>query len=451
MKNLNLNPQTRGQALVDCNNFYVSCERVFDPTLRNKPVAVLSSNDGVIVARSQEVKDLEIPMGAPVFKYRHILERHKVELLSSNFTLYGDMSQRVMQTLREFAPDVEVYSIDESFLDFTNFRTPDIAEYCRKIRAKVYQWTGIPVSIGIASTKTLTKVANHYAKKNSETEGVVDLKTATPQQKRKILEATPVGEVWGIGRAYVKKLVSMGIPTAQKFTEADAQWVRKNFTVAGLRTYLELKGFSAIPMHSNPPDPKTIIRSRSFETPVTKLAEIEQAAAFHTSNAAEQLRQKHLVCRYLTIYLTTNRFKRDAPQYSNSETMVLSEASNETPRLIKLALKGLRRIYKSGYDYKKVGVMLSQFEREGENQLCLDLDGYRSRNSPGLGQKSYDKGPAARPGLAADKINARWGRGTIVSLAEGARKSPSQKPKWRTRHEIASKRYTTCWNELLEV
>ena len=341
-------------ALVDCNNFYCSCERVFNPALEKKPMAVLSNNDGCIVARSNEIKALGIPMGAPMFQYKELLEKKRAIILSSNYQLYGDMSQRVMETLRQFTPSMEVYSIDEAFLRLEEFQRLDLIKYCLEIRKTVKQWTGIPVSIGIAPNKTLSKVANHIAKKHTKT-GVFDICKRSTQNE--ILANFPVGNIWGVGRQLSKKLNEMGINTALKLRDVDIVWARKHFTVVGERLVRELRGASCLELEEVIAK-KNITSSKSFGKLVTDKKELMNAIANYTTKACHKLRLQNSKAQGLYVYLRTNPFRRQDPQYDNGITYGFMEPSDDTTFIIQAARKCLEQIYSKGYKYHKAGIML---------------------------------------------------------------------------------------------
>lgn len=410
-------------ALVDCNNFYVSCERVFDPKLAGKPVIVLGNNDGIVVARSNEAKALGIPMGVPAFKFRDLIRRHGVQAFSSNYALYGDMSQRVMETLQLFSPEVEVYSIDEAFLSLTGFVHQDLIEYGRRIRATVKQWTGLPVSVGIAETKTLAKIANHIAKK---ADGVFDLSTWPDRDS--LLGGVPVEEVWGIGPAHARRLKRHGVTTALALRSADDHWIRKQMGVVGLRTVQELRGMSCLPLEQCPSPKQGITCSRAFGRPVTTLAEMREAVAVYTARAAEKLRGERLAAAALTVFLTTNPFK-DEPQYSNALALRLPVATDATPELLRVALKGIEAIYRESYRYKKAGVMLLGLVPVSQVQANLFDQADRERSK--------------RLMRAVDSLNAREGADTVRFAASGLTQH------WRTRFMKRSQAYTTRWDELI--
>ncbi len=412
-------------ALVDCNNFYVSCERVFQPRLNGRPVIVLSNNDGCVVARSNEAKALGIGMGVPEFQIRPLLRAHQVQVFSSNYALYGDLSQRVMETLEQFCPDLERYSIDEAFLSLSSFTSRNLADYGRTVRRTVQRWTGIPVSIGIAETKTLAKVANRIAKRNPDTEGVFDL-TVCPDRDR-LLSRIPVEEVWGIGPNHARTLRDYGITTALHLRHADHQWIRKHLGIVGLRLVEELGGRSCLALEDCPPPKQSITCSRSFGTPITTLPEMEEAISVYVSRAAEKLRREGLATTYLTIFLTTNPFK-PGPHYSNGLTRKLSVATASTSELIRLALQGIRQLYREGYEYKKAGVLLTGLVSASQVQTDL-FD-------------QHDRERSKRLMAALDQINDRWGASTLRYAATGLHRT------WTTQFHRRSPAYTTNWDEL---
>ena len=316
-------------ALVDCNNFYVSCERVFNPKLEGKPVIVLSNNDGCAVARSEEAKEF-IPMGAPAFKYEDIIKKHNIAVYSSNYTLYSDMSERVMTILGQFTPELEIYSIDEAFLNPTGFTHVDLTEYAKKIRARVKKWTGIPVSIGIGTSKTLAVIANKLAKKNQMCGSVFDITNHSRQDD--FLQSVDVEYIWGVGRQYTKFLKRHGIHTAFDLKNAPDHWIKKYMTIVGLRTVWELRGISCIELEEVSEPNKQIIRYRSFGKPVESLEKLKEAISVYATRAGDKLRQQQSVTSYLSVFLETNRFKPDEPQYANSSGCYLHEPTAYTPR-----------------------------------------------------------------------------------------------------------------------
>ena len=416
---------SRIYALVDCNSFYVSCERVFDPSLEGKPVVVLSNNDGCAVSRSTEAKKW-IPMGAPIHKHTKDVILHDIKCFSSNYTLYSDMSARVMSVLNKFTPDIEIYSIDEAFLSFEGFERRDLREYGEIIRKTILKWTGIPVSIGIGETKTLAKVANKVAKKMPELNGVFSI--YNNPKKDEILSRIDVSDIWGIGRAYTRLLKSNGIYSALELKNTADTFIRKRMTVVGYRTALELRGTSCIEIEDIEPEKKEILRSRSFGHDVFELDELREAISMHASRAAEKLRQQGSVARYISVFLKTNKYK-DGPQYNNSMGTYLPEPTSYTPDFIRTAHTLLENLYKPGYRYKKAGVMLADICPDNKIQLNLF---YTSRNLAGHMQIMK----------ALDEINTVWGRDTIKYASSGIKKP------WAMKRRMVSPRYTTNWDEL---
>ncbi len=414
-------------ALVDCNSFYVSCERVFAPQLRHKPVVVLSNNDGCIVARSQEVKDLGLPMASPVFKLRHLIRRYRIHTFSSNYTLYADMSRRVMDTLMGFSPEIEVYSIDEAFLTFTGMEHVDLNEYARMIRDTVVQWTGIPVSVGIGPSKTLAKLANRYAKKNRECQGAFNI-TDHPNIDA-ILESVQVGDVWGVGRKYRDKLNKVGVYTARQLRDLPDKWARAHMTVVGLRMVHELRGIPCYEVEPEIDPKKGIVTSRSFGKPLEEEEHMSEAVAAYVARAAVKLRRQHSVASCLTVFIITNPFRKEQPQYANSASWNIEPPTADTPQLIAIARKLLNRIYRSGYKYKKAGVMLTGIRPDGEFQL----DAFDTAFTDDRRQKLME---------TLDQVNGRYGMHTLSFASEGIRKP------WQMKREKLSRRFTTNWNEI---
>ena len=421
-------------ALVDCNNFYVSCERVFNPMLKRVPVMVLSNNDGCVVARSNEVKALGIKMGSPAFKWDQLVREHNIQVFSSNYTLYADMSRRVMETLKNFSPDLEIYSIDEAFLSLSGLNLRDLKSYGQKIRKTVYKWTGLPVSIGIAETKVLAKAANEIAKKHGEHSGVVDLINCSGKDIDSYIEKLDVSDVWGVGRQYTKLLKSYNINTAKDLKYADIKWIRKKMTVMGAKCVYELNGYSCFELDKYPEPRKGIRSSKSFGNPVTSKQDLRQAVASYVSRAAEKLRSQNSYTNVLVVFVKTNRFKRDEPQYSNSAYIKLKEPTSSTIDLTKSALAGLDRIYKSGYRYKKAGVLLEGIQPNNQIQLNLfhPFD-YTKKRQINMLMKTIDA------------INKKWGKDSLKLATEGTKQA------WKMRRTRLSQRYTTSWNELLEI
>ena len=411
--------------LVDCNNFYASCERVFNPKLNGQPIVVLSNNDGCVVARSNEAKALGIGMGIPEFQIRPLLRAHHVQVFSSNYTLYGDMSQRVMETLDPFSPDLEIYSIDEAFLSLTGFERRNLTDYGQQIRRTVKQWTGIPVSVGIAETKTLAKLANRVAKRTPDTGGVCDL-LACPERDA-LLGRIAVADVWGVGPNYARLLNQHGITTALQLRHADDQWIRKRMGVVGLRLVMELRGVSCLDLEECPAPKQSLTCSRAFGTLIHTLAEMEEAVSVYASRVAEKLRRGRLAATVLTVCLTTNEFK-EGPQYSNALTLKLPIATDSTADLIRCALQGIRAIYRDGYHYKKAGVMLIGLVPVSQTQADLFDE--------------QDRGKSKRLMSALDSINDRWGAGTLHYASSGFTKA------WKTQFHRRSPAYTTDWDAL---
>ena len=420
-------------ALIDGNNFYVSCERVFQPELEGKPVVVLSNNDGCVVARSQEVRALGVPMGAPWFKLRDLAKQHGIIAKSSNYTLYADMSQRMHSVIGQFAPEQEIYSIDETFLDLTGFNR-DLIEYGLQIRQRVRQWTGIPVCVGIGSSKTLAKLANHSAKKVLVPEmanGVVEFNQLSARELNHLFGSIDVGEVWGVGRRNKERLYGIGIQTVKDLRDVSISRIKKEFNVVLARTVAELNGESCLALEEVAPPKQQIVSSRSFGQPVYLLEDLNEAVVSYASRAAEKLRKQHHVAGAIQVFLQTNPFKPDEPQYNNAVAVKLVKASDNSFRLSEAALYGLKRIYKPGYAYKKAGVMLMSLCPA--NQLPVDLFS---------GFDEQDTQRAKNLMATLDEINARMGRGTVRSAGEGI-----QKP-WAMRSDNKSSAFTTDWGQL---
>jgi len=418
-------PADQLYALVDCNNFYVSCERLFNPKLIGKPVVVLSNNDGCIIARSEEAKALGIGMGEPFFRRQAFLRQHSVQVFSSNYALYGDISQRVMAVLQELEPQVEIYSIDEAFLLLPAGENSGTLACARNIRATIRQWVGIPVSIGIGPTKTLAKLANRIAKKNRECGGVFAL--CGRQQQDELLHSLEAGDVWGIGRRHARSLADCGIRTARDLRDCEDAWLRKKLSVTGLRTAMELRGISCLPLALAPVARKSITSSRSFGKPVRSLAELTEALATYVTVAGEKLRQEGLAAGCLQVFLATSRFREGERQYSNSKTVALPAPSALTPELIRYARFCLGEIFREGYVYQKVGVVLADLLPQGRRQGFL----------------FQEDEPERLPLMAAvDRINSRWGRDTVQYAVAGFSRG------WKNRQERKSPAYTTSWQDL---
>ena len=411
--------------LVDCNNFYASCEKLFDPKLTNRPVVVLSNNDGCVVARSAEVKALGIPMGVPWFKIQKEAKQHGIVAFSSNYALYADMSNRVVEVLGQFTPNLEVYSIDESFLDLTGFNR-DLVEYGQEIRQRIQRWLGLAVCVGIAPTKTLAKLANHCAKKGlAGTDGVCDFSTKSESQLSQLFAGIDVGEVWGVGRKIHARLADLGITTVQQLRDADPDMIRAKFSVVLERTVRELRGVSCLELEEVAPDKQQIMCSRSFGEYVYDRDQLEEVVASYASRAAEKLRNQDSLAGALMVFIRTNPFNPREPQYHRSLTIPLPEATADTRILINWALKILRRIYRSGFAYQKAGVMLTDLRPRTMAQASLFSDPEDDRSRQLM--------------ATLDVINQRWGRGTLRSAAEGM-----EKP-WQMKRQRLSPGYTTDW------
>ncbi len=413
-------------ALVDCNNFYVSCERLFNPKLIGKPVVVLSNNDGCVVARSQEVKDLGIKMGVPVFKIKDEIEKFKIQVYSSNYALYGDLSGRVMSTLSHFAPDVEIYSIDEAFLDLSGFSHRDLTGYCTEIRRIVLKWVGIPVSIGIGSTKTLAKLANRVAKKSSC--GVFDLSSCNNSDE--VLSKIDVGDIWGIGSRYGKWCREHEIMSAWDFRNTNTEVIRKKMGVVGLRMLMELQGQSCLPLELVANPKKETCVSRSFSHPVTTVTELKESVAHFVHRAAEKLRIQKQSAQVITVFARTSPFKEDI--YADSATAEFAIATNDTGEILRIASRLTEQIYREGQEFKKAGVIMTGLVPEGQVQ-------------GNLFEVPTDTERSSKLMNVLDDINAKFGRHTLKFASVGV------KQPWLTKCSKRSPRYTTCWNELLRV
>lgn len=422
-------PNDKIYALVDCNNFYASCERVFRPELRGIPVIVLSNNDGRVIARSEEAKALGIKMGAPYFQLKELIDRNNVQVFSTNFALYGDMSRRVKGVLEQFSPHIENYSIDESFLDLTQFHRWDLEALGHEIRERVYQWTGIPVSIGIARTKTLAKAANRIAKKVFH--GVFSMIPLHEHEIDQHLERLDVGDIWGVGRAQRKKLVQSGLTTAKHFKYLEPQYVKESMNVTMKKTILELRGIACIHFKDAVQARKGIACTRTFGQYVQYPRELHEAVSLYTARAAEKLRKQKSIAGSITVFVHTNWHNPELPQYYNSHTIKLSSPTSYTPVLTKHALQALDHIYILGYFYHKAGVILSDIipqDRSPDDLFTESTD-----------HSIYKKRSVIH---SIDQINQRWGRGTINSLAQGTKRT------WFVRQSMRSPRYTTHWLEL---
>ncbi|ELV8627462.1 translesion error-prone DNA polymerase V subunit UmuC [Vibrio vulnificus] len=417
-------------ALVDCNNFYASCEKLFRPDLKDTPVVVLSNNDGCVVARSREAKLLGIKMGVPVFQIKAEMQRHGILAFSSNYALYADLSSRVMRTLEEMAPRVEVYSIDEAFLDLTGIESAiSLVEFGQQVRERIGHWIGITVCVGIAPTKTLAKLANHAAKKYPATQGVVDL--TNPDRQRRLLALVPVDDVWGVGRRLSTRLNALGITTALDLANASPRAIRDQFSVVLERTVRELNGESCIELEEIPPTKKQIICSRSFGAKVTQFELLREAVCEYATRATEKLRKEQQQAKVLTVFIRTSPFKDNEPQYSNSASGELLIPSCDTRDFIELANHLLKRIWKDGFRYAKAGVMLSDFYEPSMFQ-------------PGLFDDVSTRSNSQQLMSVLDSIN-QSGAGKVFFAGQGTKKD------WSMKREHLSPAYTTRWDQLPRV
>ncbi|ENB7489449.1 Y-family DNA polymerase [Citrobacter koseri] len=418
-------------ALVDVNSFYASCEMVFRPDLKGRPVVVLSNNDGCVIARSAAAKPF-VKMGEPYFKQKEAFRRHGIVTFSSNYELYADMSNRVMTTLEEMSPRVEIYSIDEAFCDLTGVRNCcDLTEFGREVRATVLQRTHLTVGVGIAQTKTLAKLANHAAKQwQNQTGGVVDLSNLDRQ--RKLMAILPVDDVWGIGRRIGKKLQAMGIKTALDLADTDIRFIKKHFNVVLERTVRELRGEPCLELEEFAPVKQEIVCSRSFSGRITDYEEMRQAIFSYASRAAEKLRGEHQYCRFISAFVKTSPFALNEPYYGNSASVKLLTPTQDSRDIIGAATRCLDAVWKDGRRYQKAGVMLGDFFSQGVAQLNLFDDNAPRRNSDKLMK-------------VLDHLNTKDGVGTLYFAGQGIQQQ------WQMKREMLSPRYTTRYEDLLRV
>lgn len=414
-------------ALVDGDSFFAACEQIFRPALRNVPVIVLSSNDGNVVARSKLAKELGIKMGVPVFQIRELIRQHNIEVFSSNFVLYGDISNRMMQTLAGFAPRQEIYSIDECFLDLTGFdASVSLLQLGKDMKARVAQWVGISVGVGIGPTKTLAKLANFAAKKYPATGGVVDL-TERERQLR-LMAITPVGEVWGVGRKIKARLEGMGIETALDLANSPTATIRKQFSIVLERTVLELNGVSCLELEEVPATKQQIMCSRSFGTKVKDFEQMSEAVSSYLARACEKLRIEGQQAKVLSVFIQTSQFQKTQPMYSNSATGELVIPSCDTRDLTELAMQLLKGIWREGYWYNKAGVMLTDF---------YDVDTYQ----PGFFDEATKRPNSAKLMATVDKIN-QSGLGKVFLARQGTNNT------WSMKRDHLSPAYTTRWSDI---
>lgn len=415
--------------LIDCNNFYVSCERVFRPDLEGVPVIVLSNNDGCAVARSNEAKALGIKMGDPEFKLRDLIKRENIRVFSSNYALYGDVSRRVSDTLGSMVPTIENYSIDESFLNLGEFREREVEQLARYLRERVHRWVGIPTCVGIAPTKTLAKVANFIAKKRPQYRGVCDLRSS--QVRAELLPTVPVDEVWGIGSASATKLIKIGVQTAADLAALDPDNARALMTVTGGRTVYELRGISCLPLELMEPTRKGIAVTRSFGAPVTSWQQMREAIASYATRAAEKMRQYNVAAGNIFVFMHTNTFNKD-PFYSNGASARFSETTNDTGEVVALSVRLGERLWRDGFRYAKCGVMITELLPGTTLQRAL------------WGELEHER--RARAWKVMDRLNATLGRDTVRILGAGRRDAC-----WKLRAQYISPRWTTRWDELPKV
>jgi len=416
-------------ALADCNSFYASCERVFNPKLENKPVVVLSNNDGCIVARTNEAKALGIKMGEPLFKAKKTIERYKVKVFSSNYTLYGSMSNRVMKILELSFPNIEIYSIDEAFMDISSLKKIyNYSNYASKVREIILKWTGIPVSIGIGETKTLAKIANHIVKNNLRIKGVFDITKI--KNKEKILKTIKVEKIWGIGNKLSEFLIKNNIKNAYEFTQQDNSWIRKNMNILGLKTKMELSGISCYELENNSKLRKSCCVSRSFGKRIIKLKDMQEAISTYISKAAEKIRIEKLVANNINLYIRTNPFNKNPKEYyTNSISIPLDYPTNNTITLNKKTLIGLNKIFKKGYLYQKAGVILSGLEIENTDLNLFKQNDEKERTLMNT----------------FDFINQKHGKNSLCIASEGIQK------KWLMKRSKCSSNFTTNLKDLLMV
>jgi DNA polymerase V len=414
-------------ALIDCNNFYASCERVFQPRLENKPIVILSNNDGCVIARSNEAKTLGIPMGAPYFKFKKIITDNKVHVFSSNYHLYGDLSERIMTSIRMLSPSIEIYSIDEAFLDLSDFKHINLFDYSSNIRSKLKQWVGVPVSIGISKTKTLAKAANIYAKKNTIS-GVFDMRDE--QSINRILNGMQVEDIWGISRKWGAKLRCLGIQSALDLKNSNPKNIRQNFSVVGERIVRELRGESCLGLNEIK-SKKNIISSKSFGKTVTEKREIHEAIANYAVRASQKMRAQNSLTQGIVVSLRTSPFDKTIQYYNQSRLYNFSEPTNNTSEIIKFAKLIIDEIFIQGLKYKKAEIMLTNLVDENSYQQNLF---------------SYSKNPKEKKLLnTIDQLNETLGKDKIFYASQGTKKT------WTMKSNKRSNRYTTSWHELKKI
>lgn len=415
-------------ALIDCNNFYASCERVFQPNLIGKPVVVLSNNDGCVIARSNEAKELGVPMGAPFFEYESMFKEKNVKVFSANFSLYGDMSNRVMSILAEYSDEMEIYSIDEAFLKLIGFDRYNLTDYGMTICKKVKQWTGIPISIGVAHTKALAKVANRIAKKYpNETKGsyVID----NEEKRIKALKWLKIEDIWGIGRQHAKKLNSFNINTAYDFTLQNDYWIKQHFSIVELRLKRDLQGIPTLDLEDIPTK-KSIATTRSFDRNYTKFEDLKERVSTFAVSCAEKLRKQKSCCNSLMVFIQSNRHRKELEQYNKSIVIKLPYSTNSAIELSKFAVEALNKIFKEGISYKKAGVVIMDFVNEADKQIAIF-------------ENSNPKHVELMKSL--DKINSKVGQQKVRLASQDLIKI------WKMKQESLSNRYTTRLSEIIVV
>ena len=412
-------------ALIDCNSFYVSCERLFNPKINDKPVVVLSNNDGCVISRSTEAKKIGIKMGEPYFKVKELVKKNNVYIFSSNYALYGDISRRVMKTLKSFSDKIEIYSIDEAFVDLSHVHEREVENYGKKIRERILKWTGIPTSVGVSNTKTLSKVANHIAKNNKT--GVVYLKENIDES----LKNFHISDIWGVGKQLSKLYIKNGIDSAYKLKNISNTWVKKSTNVLGAKTVMELRGISCINLETQETKRKSCSVSRSFGKKVESLEKLQESVTTHCLNAAEKIRNDNQITRSVTIYIRTSPFDKNRKYYSNSITIDLPVATSNSLELVKISINGLKKIYKYGYFYQKAGIILSKLTESSENELNL--------LAPIMENKSETLMKAI------DFTNAKYGRNSISIAQAGVNNS------WKMRREHYSKIDTASFDSLPKI
>ena len=420
-----INNNKKKIALIDCNSFYVSCERLFNPKIKNIPVVVLSNNDGCVISRSTEAKKIGIKMGEPYFKVKELVKKNNVQIFSSNYSLYGDLSRRVMKVLKGFSDKIEIYSIDEAFIDLSHIKDENIEDYGKKIRERILKWTGIPTSVGISCTKTLSKVANHVAKKNKT--GVIFLKDNIDD----VLKNFDISDIWGVGRQLSKLYIKNGINNAYKLKNISNSWVKKSTNVLGAKTVMELRGIPCINLETEETKRKSCCVSRSFGRKIESLNKLKESITTHCLNAAEKIRNDNQTTRSITVFIRTSPFDKNRKYYSNSLTIDLPVATNNSLELVKVAIEGLKKIYKYGYFYQKAGVILSKLSEAGEKNLNL--------LTPILENKSQTLMKAI------DVTNAKYGRNVISVAQAGINNS------WKMRREHSSKIDTASFDSLPKI